>query len=81
MTKADVDKFAAQRPFVPFEVRMVDGHRYRFTKIEGFLVARNHIITLDRRGSTRFISIGLITEIGPVKRGGRRRPRKESGGE
>ena len=32
-TREDVDKFAAQRPFQPFEVRLVDGHRHRFTKV------------------------------------------------
>lgn len=77
MRKEDVDKYAGKRPFEPFEVRLNDGHRYRFTKIEQFLVARSHIVTLDRKQQTRFISIGLISEIGPItRRPHRRRPRR-----
>jgi hypothetical protein len=78
MRKADVDEYAAKRPFEPFEIRLNDGHRYRFMRMEQFLVARGHIVTLDRKLHTRFISIGLISEIGPVTRGGRRRPRREA---
>jgi len=74
MRKADVDEYAAKRPFQPFEVRMVDGQRFRFDRIEQFLVARDHLITLDRRARAVWISIGLITTIGPVTKGGRRRP-------
>lgn len=77
MRKADVDEYAAKRPFQPFEVRLNDGHRYRFKKVEEFLVARDHIVWLDRKLRTRFISIGLISEIGPITgRGNRRRPRR-----
>lgn len=75
MRKTDVDEYAAKRPFEPFDVRLNDGHRCRFMKIGEFLVARNPIVTVDRRGRTRFISIGLISEIGPVARPHRRRPR------
>lgn len=73
MRKSDVDEYAAKRPFEPFEVRLNDGHRYRFTRIEEFLVARNHIVFNDRQGRTRFISIGLISEISPVSSGRRRK--------
>jgi len=77
MRKADVDEYAALRPFKPFEVRMVDGRRYRFNRIEQFLVAREHLVTLDRRARTIFLSIGLIVSIGPATRGGKRRPGKD----
>lgn len=75
MRKADVDEYAAMRPFQPFEIRLADGHRYRFRRLEQFLVAREHVVTLDRRGRTLFLSIGLITSIAPLSTGGRRRPR------
>lgn len=79
MRKLDVDEYAARRPFQPFEVRLVDGQRYRFDRIEQFLVARDHLVTLNHRAETLFISIGLITTIGPVVPKGRRRPRKPGG--
>jgi hypothetical protein len=79
MRKIDVDQYAARRPFQPFEIRMVDGQRFRFERIEQFLVAREHLITLDRRARAVWISIGLITTIGPVFRGGRRRSGKNGG--
>lgn len=40
------------------------------------LVAKDHKVTLDPRGRTLFLSIGLITTIGPASSRGRRRPRK-----
>ena len=77
MTKAEVDLYARARPFKPFEIRLVDGQRYRFSRMEQFLVSQHHVLTLDRRARTVYISIGLITTIGPATpRGGRRRPRK-----
>lgn len=73
MRKEDVDKVAAARPFRPFEIRLVDGQRYRFHRIEQFLVSRDHVLTLDRKARPVYISIGLITTIGPVSGEGRRR--------
>lgn len=73
--KEDIDEFAAQRPFRPFEVHLVDGKRYRFSKIEQFLVGRTTLAALDRKGHLRLISLGLITEVGPARPSGRRRPR------
>jgi len=73
MRKSDVDEYAAKRPFQPFEIRLVDGQRFRFDRIEQFLVAREHLVTLDRKGRTLFLSIGLITTIGPASSKGRRR--------
>ena len=34
VTKADVDSYARARPFKPFEIRMVDGQRWRFNRME-----------------------------------------------
>ena len=79
MRKADVDEYAGKKPFQPFEIWMVDGQRYRFDRLEQFLVAREHVVTLDRRARTVFISIGLIVTIAPAPPGGRRRPRKPGG--
>lgn len=75
MRKDEVEKYARQRPFMPFEVRMTDGEVYRFRKVEQFLVGRNHIHTLDRKGGPVFISIGLIASINPISRAPRRRSR------
>lgn len=75
MRKESVDKFAARRPFQPFEIRLIDGERFRFTKVEQFLVSRNEVATVDRKGSLLLISLGLIATIGPVTRAGRRRSR------
>lgn len=71
--KKDVDKYTVARPFKPFEVGMVDGQRFRFTKLEQFLAGRDTLVTLDRRGDAVFISIGLITTIGSLSSGGKRR--------
>ena len=76
MRKKDVDPYASARPFKPFEIRLVDGQRYRFQKMKQFLVSQDHVLTLDRRARPVYISIGLITTISPVSPGGRRRPRK-----
>ena len=75
MRKESVDKFATRRPFKPFEIRLIDGQRFRFTRLEQFIVSRNEVATLDRKGSLLLISLGLIATIGPVTRGGRRRAR------
>jgi hypothetical protein len=73
MRNSDVDEHAAKRPFQPFEIRLVDGQRFRFARIEQFLVAREHLVTLDQRGRTLFLSIGLITTIGSASSKRRRR--------
>lgn len=79
MRKKDVDAYASARPFKPFEIRLTDGQRYRFDRIEQFLVSQNHVLTLSRRAEPIYISIGRITTIGPASRQGRRRPRKAGG--
>jgi hypothetical protein len=75
MRKQDVDEYAGRRPFQPFEIRLVDGQRFRFTRIEEFLVGRTTLATVTRKGDLRLISLGLISTIGPSSAGGTRRPR------
>jgi hypothetical protein len=79
MRKESVDRFTARRPFQPFEIRLVDGQRFQFTKVEQLLVSRSEVATLDRKGSLLLISLGLIATIGPLTRGGRRRARRAPG--
>ena len=79
MNKGAIDKFAAQRPFKPFEIRLVDGRRFRFSRIEQFVVARDVIMTLDRKGDPVHISLGLITTVARAS-GSRRRPRSAGNG-
>ena len=78
MTKQDVDKYAAKRPFEPFEIQLVNGKRYRFRSVEELMVGRTTVVTMDR-GDVRLISIGLIVTIGPWASGGRRHPRGRAG--
>jgi len=79
MRKRDVDEYAAARPFRPFEIRLADGQRYRFDRLEQFLVSCDHVLTLDRQARPVYISIGLITTIAHASRQGRRRPGKSGG--
>ena len=65
MTKKSVDAYASRRPFHPFEVRMVDGQRFRFTSIEQFIVGRDDIAALTKAGVIIHFSIGLIATIRP----------------
>jgi len=46
MTKISVDAYGSRRPFRPFEIRMVDGQRFRFSSIEQFIVGRDDIAAL-----------------------------------
>ena len=79
MTKQDVDKFAMKRPFEPFEIRLVNGKRYRFRSVEEVMVGRTTLVTMER-GDVQLISIGMISTIVPWSSGGRRRPRRSAGG-
>lgn len=72
--KEDIDSFALARPFKPFEVRLNDGQRFRFRKIEQFLVGRTMMVTMDRSGTAKFLNMNLISTVGPLTRGNRRRP-------
>jgi hypothetical protein len=66
MTKKSVDAYASRRPFLPFEVRMVDGQRFRFTNVEQFIVGRDDIAALTRSGAIIPVSLGLIVTIRPI---------------
>lgn len=63
MRREELDKLARQRPFQPFEVRLVDGRTFRFKSSEEFLVSRSAIVTLDKEGDTLLINLGLIATI------------------
>ncbi len=78
MTKKSFDAYVSRRPFRPFEVRMVDGQRFRFTSIEQFIVGRDDIAALTRKGDIVHFSIGLITTIRPLAARRRRRSRRAS---
>ena len=74
MLKEDLDRYVSERPFKPFEIRMVDGQRLRIDRVEQLLVGRTTVATL-RRGDIVHISIGLISTIGrPGNPRARRRP-------
>ena len=66
MTKKSVDAYVSRRPFRPFEVRMVDGQRFRFTSMEQFIVGRDDIAALNKAGVIVHFSIGLISTLRPV---------------
>ena len=66
MTKRSVDAYVSRRPFQPFEVRMVDGQKFRFTSVEQFIVGRDDIAALTRSGVIVHFSLGLITTIRPI---------------
>ena len=66
MRKENVDAFATQRPFQPFEVRLVDGQRFRITSIERFTVGRYHMAVLNPKGVIVTVSMGLIATIRPL---------------
>jgi hypothetical protein len=72
--KDDVDQFAARRPFEPFEIRLVDGRGFRFTKVEQFIVGRTSVGALTRKGDILLINMGLISTIRPLRSGGRSHP-------
>ncbi len=76
MLKVDVDQFAGRRPFEPFEIRLVDGQRFRFTTLEQFVVGRTAMATVTKSGDIFLISIALISTIRPAGADGKRPSRK-----
>lgn len=73
MRKEELDEWAKARPFEPFEVRLVDGHRFRFRSPEQFIVSRSAIMTLDEKGDAMFVSLEMIATVRALKRNGRSR--------
>lgn len=75
MRKKDVDQFARKRPFQPFEIRLVDGQRFRFRNVEEFIVGESSLATLSPENQVLLISLPLIATIRPLGPGlkGRRR--------
>lgn len=80
MCKEDVDAFAMRRPFQPFEIRLVDGQRFRFMGIEEFVVGRHDVAALTPSGVIVQVSIGLIATIRPLvsRRGSSTRRRRRA---
>jgi len=61
--KEEFDPIARQRPFQPFEVRLVDGRKFRFRSPEQFIVSRSAIHTLDGQGNGLLINLALISTV------------------
>ena len=66
MTKKSVDAYVSHKPFQPFEIRMVDGQRFRFTSVAQFIVGRDDIAALTKTGMIVHFSLGLIVTIRPI---------------
>jgi len=71
MRRENIEAFATPRPFQPFEIRLVDGQRFRIQSVEQFLLGKYHAAVLNPRGVIVTLSLGLISTIRPI---GRRRP-------
>jgi len=80
MRKSDIDQFATRRPFEAFEIRLVDGQRFLFTRVEQFIVGRTAMGALTKKGDIFLINMGLISTIHPAKSNGRGHARKAAGG-
>ena len=78
MRKEDIDAFAKARPFQPFEMRLVDGQRFRIRSVEQFIIGRGAMSVLTPRGTLAYVGIGLISTIRPLRASKGRRPRKRA---
>jgi hypothetical protein len=76
MRRENIEAFATPRPFHPFEIRLVDGQRFRVKSVEQFLLGRYHVAVLNLKGVIVTLSMGLIATIRPIgsRNPGRRRP-------
>jgi hypothetical protein len=66
MRRETIAEIANRRPFQPFEIRLVDGERFRVRSVEQFILGRDHVAVLNPRGIVVTLSMGLITTIRPV---------------
>jgi hypothetical protein len=66
MIEKSVDAYGSRRPFQPFEIRMVDDQRFRFTNVEQFTVGRDDIAALAKESTIVHFSIGRISTIRPM---------------
>ena len=66
MRKENVDAFASQRPFQPFEIRLVDGQRFQVRSVEQFIVGKYHVAVMNARGIIVTLGLGLIATIRPL---------------
>ena len=77
MHKEEIDKLIRAKPFAPFEVRMVDGQKYRFRSPEQLIVSRSAILTLDKNNDVEIISLVMIASVHVRnRRNGRSRKKK-----
>ncbi len=76
MRKEEVDRFALRRPFEPFEVRLVDGQKFRLRNVEEFVVGRYDMGVLMHDGTIAHLSLGLISTIRPIPSARARRIRR-----
>jgi hypothetical protein len=78
MRKGNIEAYSKKRPFEPFEVRLVDGQRFRVRGMEEFMLGPYHMAVFDSKRTIVTVSLGLIATIRPLGRGrspGRRQPR------
>ena len=76
MKKEDLDPFVTKQPFQPFEIRLVDGQRFRFTSLEEFVVGRTAMAVLIKKdGTIAHINMGLISTARPIH------PRRKASGD
>ncbi len=61
--KEEFEKFTRTQPFKPFEVRLVDGRRYRITAPEQFIVGRTTIVMVDHDGDYVLINLNLVATV------------------
>ena len=66
MRKENVDAFASTRPFQPFELRLVDGQRFRVKSVEQFIVGKYHVAVMNPKGVIVTLGLGLIASIRPL---------------
>jgi hypothetical protein len=67
MRRETVEAFTTPRPFQPFEIRLVDGQRFKIKSVEHFLLGRYHLAVLNTRGIVVTLSLGLISTITPIQ--------------
>ena len=80
MRKENVDAFASQRPFQPFEIRLVDGQRFPVRSVEQFIVGKYHVAVMNPKGIIVTLGLGLISTIRPLvsRRSGSPRRRRRA---
>jgi len=63
MRRDEVEKIVQERPFRPFEIRLVDGERWNFSSPEQYVLTKGTIKAQDRKGWTHYLDLNLILKI------------------